>query len=113
MPQTHCWSAALAARWSLTLGETNEQFRSARHSSRTSTRVCSIGADVSPFRAIWAQWDKDGKPPADQGIYLQAEAALKQALGTLGETDIVAFARSRNVERYAAALGEAIRRTEL
>lgn len=72
----------------------------------------AIGADVSPFRAIWAQWDKDGKAPADQDIYLQAEAALKQALGALGETDIVAFARSRNVERYAAALREAIRRTE-
>jgi hypothetical protein len=72
----------------------------------------AIGPEVSPFRAIWAQWEAQGKTPGDRRIYLQAETALKQALAELGETNVPEFARSRDVQRYAAALREAIRRTE-
>jgi nucleoid-associated protein YgaU len=72
----------------------------------------TFGPDLSPFRAIWEQWEAQGNPPGDRWIYLRAETALKQALTELGETNVVEFARSRDLERYTAALHEAIRRIE-
>jgi hypothetical protein len=68
--------------------------------------------DLSPFKAIWRQWEAQGTPRGDKGFYLQAEEALKQALAELGETNVPEFARSRDVQRYAAALREAIRSAE-
>ena len=72
----------------------------------------AIGPDMNPFRAIWSQWEAQGKPPDDKSIYLQAEIELKQALAELAETNLPAFARSRDQERYAHALRGAIRRAE-
>jgi len=112
----HCWSAAFAARSSSTFGETNEEFGSPNMEDPVllvlQRASAASGPDVSPFRAIWAQWEAQGNPPGDRWIYLQAERALKQALAELGETNVVEFARSRDLERYAAALLGAIRRTE-
>jgi hypothetical protein len=41
--------------------------------------------ELSPVRAIWAQWEAQGKPPDDGSIYLETETALKQAPAELRE----------------------------
>jgi hypothetical protein len=66
----------------------------------------TIGPEVNPFRAIWDQWEAQGSPPHDNGIFLKVETALKQGLAELGETNVPEFARSRDPERYASALRE-------
>ena len=69
----------------------------------------TTGPDLNPFKAIWTQWEIEGAPPGDREVYVKAEQALKQALSDLRETNVPEFAGSRDVERYAAALREAIK----
>lgn len=66
-----------------------------------------ISPELTPFRAIWDQWD-DQKDRSGRQLYLEVEKALKQALADLGERDVPEFARSGDQERYAAALRKAI-----
>jgi hypothetical protein len=66
-----------------------------------------ISPELSPFRAIWDQWD-DQKDRGARQLYLEVEKALKQALADLGERDVPEFARSGDRERYATALRKAI-----
>lgn len=68
----------------------------------------AIAPNVSPFRAIWDQWESQGKLPDDRWVYVKAETALKQALAELGETNVPEFAQSRDLPRYAAAVSRAI-----
>ncbi len=72
----------------------------------------TVRPNLNLFKAIWAQWEADGSVPGEREVYVKAENALKQALRTLGETNIPEFARSNDVRRYAMALGEAIRCVE-
>jgi hypothetical protein len=53
----------------------------------------AIGLDLNPFKAIWRQWESQGRPADGKGVYLQAETALKQALAEMGEMNIPEFAR--------------------
>jgi len=72
----------------------------------------SVSPAISPFKAIWGQWEARGAPSGEKGLYLQAEDALKRALADLGERNIPEFARSGSLGRYAAALKTAIRNAE-
>ncbi len=69
--------------------------------------LASISPELSPFRAIWDQWDVRNDAGGRQ-LCLRAEKALKQALADLDERDVPGFARSGDQERYAGAVRKAI-----